>query len=416
MPPDPLVAQLQQRLRTALAGIPHSRRLVAFSGGLDSTILLHLAIEAAPPVTALHINHGLHPQADHWQDHCAQVCGRLGAPFLGHRVQVGPGNPEAAARTARYRAFEELLGNADLLLLAHHRDDQAETLLMRLLQGSGLLPMPVKRRLHCGALLLRPLLTVPKVQLCHAAETLGAGWVEDPSNANPACNRNFLRMQALPQLRQRWPGAADGLTGAAAAQADKDALLSHLLDVDALSLQDLPARLRPAALRAWIRRFGEPGATHQALAEFCIQLDARPDAQPQLRLHHGGLRRWRGEVHYVPQLPELRKAYALHPPALLALPHGELHIEPVHEGGFHAPADLQVRFRQGGEQIRWCGHARSLKTLLQAARLPPWRRDSLPLIFRGDELCAVPGVAAAELPAQGPRWKATWRPANPAKG
>lgn len=413
MPPDSPVQQLQQLVRDALAGQSGKRRLVAFSGGLDSTVLLHLAAKAAPPITALHINHGLHPQAAHWQEHCARTCRKLGVRFLGQSVQVGPGNREAAARAARYRAFEAALGSADLLLLAHHQDDQAETLLLRLLQGRGLIPMPARRRLRCGALLLRPLLETRKDHLRHAAAALDLHWVEDPGNADPRLDRNYLRRQILPQLRQRWPDAASTLAGAAAAQADKDALLRHLLDVEALPLQRLPALIRPAALRAWVRRFGEPDPSCRALAEFCAQLSGRPDAQPQLRLRHGSLRRWRGDVHYVIQQPKPASVHCLRPPATLALPHGELRIEPVQEGGFHAAGELQVRFRQGGEQIHWRGHMRSLKTLLQAAQLPPWRRNSLPLIFRGNELCAVPGIAAAEQPQQQPRWQASWRPHKP---
>ncbi len=416
MPPDSVILQLQRRLRGALAGLTGRRRVVAFSGGLDSTVLLHLAAEAAPPITALHINHGLHPQAAHWQEHCARICRKLGVHFLRQSVQVGPGNQEAAARAARYRAFEASLGSADLLMLAHHQDDQAETLLLRLLQGRGLLPMPPRRRLRCGALLLRPLLETRKDHLRHAAAALGLRWVEDPGNADPRLDRNYLRAQVLPQLRRRWPGAADGLAATAAAQAGKDALLGHLLDVEALPLRRLPAQSRPAALRAWVRRFHEPDPSSRALAEFCAQLSGRADAQPQLRLRHGSLRRWRGEVHYVPHVPnqpQLASVHSLRPPATLTLPHGELRVEPSQEGGFHAADDLQVRFRQGGEQIRWRGHTRSLKTLLQAAHVPPWRRGSLPLIFRGDELCAAPGIAAAEQPAQQPRWQAIWRPHKP---
>ena len=403
-------------LRSALAGFGYRRLAVAFSGGMDSTVLLHLAARATgssadkTPLWALHVNHGLHPDADQWQAHCAAVCERLGAAFLSRRAQVAGGNLEAAARRARYRAFDELLGPGDLLLLGHHQDDQAETVLMRLLQGRGALPMPRSRRLPGGAVLLRPFLNRPRREIRRAAEALGATWIEDPSNASSNLDRSFLRLEVLPRLAQRWPNANASLVGAGRSKALQDALLAQLLDADALALGKLPSEFHALALRAWLARFGETGVSDRALAEFAAQCAARVDAQPELRLAQGSLRRWRGAVYYAPAPPTLRSGYALQPPGVLSLPHGELSVEPAPDGGFHAEGALQVRFRQGGERLRLGGRSRSLKALLQAAAVPPWERGVRPLIFQGDELCAVPGVASAESPAGPPRWQATWTP------
>ena len=401
----------QDLLRPALAGFDHKRLVVAFSGGMDSTVLLHLAAQAAPSsAVALHVNHGLHPDADQWQAHCAAVCGNLGVPFLSRCVQIEGGNLEAAARRARYRIFDELLGPGDLLLLGHHQDDQAETVLMRLLQGRGALPMPRSRRLAGGAVILRPFLNTPRREIRHAAEALGVTWIEDPSNASDNLDRSFLRLEVLPRLTQRWPSAAAALVDAGRSKALQDALLSRLLNAGSLALDELPAEFHAPALRAWLVRFGEVGASDRALAEFAAQCNGRPDAQPELRLAQGSLRRWRGLVFYAPPPPVLKSGYALHPPGVLALPHGELSIKPAKEGGFHAKGSVQVRFRQGGERLCVGGCSRSLKALLQAAAMPPWERGVHPLIFRGDELCAVPGVASAEAPAGPPRWQATWTP------
>lgn len=400
-------------LRQALAAFDYKRLVVAFSGGMDSTVLLHLAAQAAgSSVSALHVNHGLHSAADEWQAHCAAVCGGLDVPLLSRRVRVAGRNLEAAARRARYRAFDELLGAGDLLLLGHHQDDQAETVLMRLLQGRGALPMPGSRRLPGGALVLRPLLNTPKREIHRIAKALGATWIEDSSNAALHFDRNFLRREVLPRLAQRWPNAKAALVGAGRSKAVHDALLSHLLDADSLALGGVPAEFHVPALRAWLARFGEAGASDRALAEFAAQLGARADAQPQLRLAHGSLRRWRGQAFYAPYPPALQSSYALQPPGVLALPHGELSIKAAKDDGFHAEGAVEVRFRQGGERLAMGGRSRSLKALLQAAALPPWERSAHPLIFQGEELRAVPGVAIADLPAGPPRWQAVWTPTS----
>ena len=401
---------LVRHLRLELAGCGHRRLAVAFSGGLDSTVLLHAAAALPTAVVAAHVNHGLHPSADQWQAHCEAVCRSLGIELLSRRVQVAAGNVEAQARRARYQAFDALLRPGDLLLLAHHQDDQAETVLMRLAQGRGAAAMPRGRRLPGGAALLRPFLGLPKRALRDAAEGLGLDWLEDPGNADAAFDRNFLRHEALPRLTERWPGLNAALARAGRAQADVEALLRHLLNGEALPLNDLPPGLRPCALRAWLARFDEQGASERALAEFAAQFDAPADAQPELRLRRGRLRRWRGAAHYVPAAPALAACYQLRPPGALRLPHGELVVEKADSGGFCAAGALTVRFRRGGERIRSAQGSRSLKQAMRDAGLPPWLRASHPLLYSGEALVAVPGVAVAAPgePRAGPRWRAIW--------
>ena len=404
--------ELLSHLRLELAGFGHQRLAVAFSGGLDSTVLLCAAARAAPLVVAVHVNHGLHPDADRWQAHCEAVCRKLGIDLLSRPVEVAAGNLEAEARRVRYQAFDALLGAGDLLLLAHHQDDQAETVLMRLAQGRGAAAMPRTRRLPGGAVLLRPFLDVPKRDLCAAAERLGVDWVEDPSNADAAFDRNFLRHNILPRLTERWPGVNAALARAGQAQADGEALLRHLLDREALSLNNFPSDLRPLALRAWLARFDEQDVSERALAEFAAQFDASADAQPELRLRRGRLRRWRGAAHYVPPPPILAPSYELRPPGALRLPHGELVVEKADGDGFHAEGALSVRFRRGGERFRSVDGSRSLKKALRDAGLPPWQRRCHPLLYSGDTLVAIPGIAllVAGGPQAGPRWRALWTP------
>ena len=403
---------LIRHLRLELAGFAHQRLAVAFSGGLDSTVLLHAVAGAAlpAPVVALHVNHGLHPSADQWQAHCEAVCRTCGIELLCQRVEVAAGNAEAQARRARYRAFDGMLDTGDLLLLAHHQDDQAETVLMRLAQGRGAAAMPRTRRLPGGPALLRPFLGIPKRALRAAAQELGLHWLEDPGNADAAFDRNFLRHEVLPHLTERWPGLNAALARAGKARADADALLRHLLNREALPLDDLPPELRPLALRAWLARFDEQGASERGLAEFTAQFQAPADAQPELRLRRGRLRRWRGAAHYVPPPPALAACYELQPPGTLRLPHGDLVVEKAVSGGFHAAGALTVQFRRGGERVRSAQGSRSLKQAMQDAGLPPWLRSSHPLLYSGDALVAVPGIAVAarDGPRTGPRWQAIW--------
>ena len=399
-----------RHLQLELAGLDRRRLAVAYSGGLDSTVLLHAAVRVAPPVMAVHINHGLHPDADQWQAHCEAACATLGVELESQRVEVAAGNVEAQARQARYQAFDALLGAGDLLLLAHHQDDQAETVLMRLAQGRGAVAMPRTRRLPGGATLLRPFLGIPKRALRAAAEALGVDWLEDPSNADTTFDRNFLRREVLPHLRERWPDLSVALARAGQVQANAEALLRHLLNQEALPLNDVPPGLRPLALRAWLVRFGEQDASGRGLAEFATQFDAPADAQPELRLRRGCLRRWRGSAYYVPPPPALASRYELQPPGRLRLPHGELSVEEAVSGGFHAEGVLTVRFRRGGERLRSTQGSRSLKKAMQDAGLPPWLRPSHPLLYSGDALVAVPGIALAAYdgPKTGPRWRVIW--------
>ena len=239
---------------------------------------------------------------------------------------------------------------------------------MRLLQGRGALPMPDSRRLPGGAVVLRPLLNVPKREIRRVAEALGATWIEDSSNSALHFDRNFLRLEVLPRLARRWPNAKAALVDAGRSKAVHDALLSHLLDAQSLALGELPAEFQVPALRAWLARFGESGASDRALAEFAAQLSARADAQPELRLARGSLRRWRGLVRYAPFPPVLQSSYALQPPGVLALPHGELSIEAAQEGGFHAAGAVEVRFRQGGERLALGGRSHSLKAPAAGSR------------------------------------------------
>jgi tRNA(Ile)-lysidine synthase len=390
----------------SLSAVP-GRVFVAFSGGLDSSVLLHAATACrGDGVIAVHVHHGLHPHADRWQTHCERVCGAWQVPLRVAAVTVPRrGSVEAHARAARYRVFERMLDRpGDHLLLAHHLDDQAETLLLRLLQGRGFYGMPASRAIGRGRL-VRPLLTLPRADLEAYAEVHGLSWVDDPSNADLRFDRNYVRHRLLPQLRGRWPGVVRAIVGALPA---RDA--ARLAAAETVAIADLGGMPREQAItliREWLSGHGVAAPRRAALADFLGQLDAPEDRQPRLSLTGAELRRFRGRLHLVRPAPPLADAYGAGAPGLLRLPHGELRLIPD-PNGWRPTGKLEVRFRHGGERVRWRGHLRTLKQLLHESDLPPWRRDTLPLIFDDQGLVAVPGIAHRDG-GEGAGFRAEWR-------
>lgn len=396
--------------------------LVGFSGGLDSSVLLHhlasLPSLRARGLRALHVHHGLHPEADAWAAHCQTVCTELRVPLQVVRVAVDPGcglGREGAARAARHAAFAQALQDDEILVLAHHRDDQAETFLLRALRGSGVDGLAAMRawRPYAHGWLWRPLLELPRAALAADARAAGLRWLDDPANADPSFDRNFLRRQVLPLLHQRWPQAAASLARSAALAAhaadllgaDDAALLAGLrLAPDTLSADALrtlaPAR-RARVLRHWIAALGLPPLPGPALARIERELlDAPRDANPRIDWHGARLQRWRDRLHAGPLRAPLPADWHADwdGRAPLALPTGDvLHLHG--SAGFDAP--LRVHARRGGERIRLPGrtHSHALKHVLQAAGLPPWRRERLPLLSAADGtlLAAGDGILAAPL-------------------
>lgn len=408
---------------------------LAFSGGLDSTVLLHLLArlrqrQALPPISAIHVHHGLQDAADAWVAHCRARCAALDVPFEVRHVQVAGGaSLERAAREARYAAFAELLGRGEVLLAAQHRDDQAETLLLRLLRGAGvrgLAAMPFSRPLAAGWL-VRPLLQVGRAELEAWASAQGLSWVEDPSNRDTALARNFLRHQILPRLAHHWPAASAVLARDAEQLAEADGLLGELAELD-LRAAGTPARpdwlalpsleLAPLqalsearqrnALRHWLRAFTLlPEREHWA--GWVDLRDAGLDATPVWRLAGGELQRAVGRLWW------LSGGWLASPPASpvdwpasgqpLSLPgNGQVWLD-----GAVPAQPLQIRYRRGGEVLELPGRGhRDLKRLLQECGVPAFVRARLPLLYAGDRLIAVANlpqlqVAAAATPLL--RWR-----------
>ncbi|MCY1355407.1 tRNA(Ile)-lysidine synthase [compost metagenome] len=410
------MSALHTRLLNALApwrAAPAWR--IALSGGLDSTILLHLLAtlarqQALPPLSALHVHHGLQAAADAWPAHCQALCDGLGVPLRVLHVQVDDSaSVERAAREARYAALAGMLGEGELLLTAQHRDDQAETLLLRLLRGAGvrgLAGMPVSRPLGRGHM-LRPLLECSRAELEAYAEAEGLRWVEDPSNADTRLARNFLRRDTLPTLTRHWPQAAANLARAAAHLREAQGLLDELAEQDLAAAQTpapfpwlrLPslelaplARLSAArqrnALRHWLAEL-TPLPDRDHWAGWVSLRDAAGDAQPLWRLGRGELHRAGGRLWWLAgdwlQAPVAPVAWP-DPASPLDLPgNGVLQLQ-----GTPPEGPLEVRYRQGGEVLHLPGRGhRDLKRLLNEAGLPAFLRGRLPLLYRAGELLAV---------------------------
>ncbi|MDZ7667928.1 MAG: tRNA lysidine(34) synthetase TilS [Gammaproteobacteria bacterium] len=420
------MSALAAALTAALAQAP-GRIFVGVSGGLDSTVLLHaLAQQGRTDAVAVHVNHGLHPDAAAWQACCAAAAAALGMAFVARPVSVSArGSLEAAARAARYAQFAALLDHPDdRLLLAHHRDDQVETVLLRLCQGRGVYGMPWSRPVGAGRL-IRPLLELPREVLAAYARHHGLSWIDDPANADPDMDRNFLRHQVLPLLRRRWPDVDDAVLDAMAGHGRSDQAL--LAELDEAAGRDSVPRGRvvgrppaeaAALLRLWLGARGLPLPGGRALEEFVRQIeDAAADRQPRLSVNGVELRAYGERIYLVAPPPALAERYAVRVPGTLNLPHGELCIQ-AHATGFQPSGTVYVGFRRGGEALVWRGHRRTVKTLLREAGVAPWQRDTYPLLFDDAGLLALPGIACREVPAGTERahgstvyYRAEWRPA-----
>ncbi|MGY2140517.1 tRNA lysidine(34) synthetase TilS [Pseudomonas reactans] len=405
---------------------------IAFSGGLDSTVLLHLLAntEHLPPLSAIHIHHGLQAAADAWPAHCQSICDALGVPLRVVHVHVRPGaSLERAAREARYQAFIEVTGAGEVLLTGQHRDDQAETLLFRLLRGAGvrgLAGMPAQRPLATGYL-VRPLLEVSRPELEAYAQVHQLNWIEDPSNADSKFSRNYLRHRVLPILTERWPQAASSLARTAEHLSEAQGLLDELAQQDlqaadqpspfpwlhlpslALApLRELSDARQRNALRHWLTPLTRlPDSDHWA--SWHSLRDAKGDAQPLWRLADGALHRSGERIWWLPSTwSEFSDASVSWPDPQnpLELPgNGQVKLTGRVPGG-----PLTIRYRQGGEILAVPGRGRrDLKRLLNENGLPGCVRGRLPLLYQGEQLLGAPSLAGL-WPAPSDEWQLHWMP------
>ncbi|OUS11261.1 tRNA lysidine(34) synthetase TilS [Gammaproteobacteria bacterium 53_120_T64] len=403
---------------------------IGYSGGLDSHVLLHsaVAVLGAERVTAVHINHQLCEQAGAWAEHCSEVCGGLGVYLQVHVVDVcqQASSIENAARQVRYQVFEQVLAEGDVLLLAHHQDDQAETVLYRLLRSSGprgLAGIPLTRAVGRGSL-LRPLLQLPRSELSGYASEHQLQWIEDPSNVDVKHDRNYLRHQVAPALRHRWPDFSARIAASASLCQQAEVLNRDLAAIDLTALAETPERLgwsvdlsvllalsplrQANFLRYWasLHCRSAPGH-HSVMAVLDSVLVARQDRVPLVVWPGGEWRRFNGRLFLLPSgwRESAPLACEWQPDLPLKLVGGgTLVASPASGPGLKLlPGErLLIKFRRGGERCHPAGRVArsSLKKLLQEYRLEPWLRDRIPLIYRP----ASTDQEAEQLIAVGDLW------------
>ncbi len=416
-----------EKLAAAMAELPEASLAIGFSGGLDSTVLLH-ALSQLPAarkrgLLALHVDHGNGAYSVQWAEHCRVFASRLGVEFqvVQANVQgIAEHGLEGAWRRARLEAFEANLPAPCVLGLAHHREDQAETLLLRLLHAAGSEGLAGMRRLRplrgneTARWLWRPLLDVPRAPLREYAQRHGLEFIDDPANSDSRHARTRLRTHALPALREAFPDADARIAAAALRlREEADALRwvasnfienhrhAHDSSLPAAELSLLPNALRREVVSRWLDALKLPrppaGIWPRIVAEL---IGAAPDAKPKLHWNGAQLRRYRNRLFAFAPFDE-SPSFALEwngtEPLPLPQGLGTLCIEPA----LPSPQRWLVRNRGGGERLRLQGVHRSLKHLLQESAIAPWQRGRLPLVFDADgQLLAAGEMTGDALKAQ----------------
>lgn len=447
--PDTPEALAEHAARQLASAVGAGERLcVGYSGGLDSTVLLDvlagLRARGGFVLEALHVHHGLSPNADAWADACAAFSRALGVPLRVVRVRVDRADRAGLEGAARRERREALAASgARAIALAHHRDDQAETVLLQALRGTGLKGLAGMGPVHeaLGVRWVRPFLEVPRAAIASYARARGLAWIEDESNASTDVDRNFLRHEGLARLSARFPQAPGALARLASHAASAERLLQALARQDAgaplesprlpaAPLRALPEERAANVLRQWIAAHGGAMPGTARLADMRRQLlFARIDADVRL-LHEGLLLARDGTALAIEPAGEWpggwEVAWRGEPVVALGGARGEVRFEPREGEGLSADrvATGQWRFgpRRGGERIRISPGrpTRTLRNLFQEGRVPAWARDRLPLLFEGDRLAWVPGVGVgAEFlarpgePGLAPSWTPASRPEIP---
>ncbi len=393
-----------------------SQLYVGYSGGLDSSVLLHVLAhsELKTKIKAIHVNHGLSVHALAWQNHCQRQCAQLNIPIIIKKTTNIPlKNLEENARNARYEALFSEMGAQDCLLLAHHRNDQAETVLLQLFRGAGidgLAAMQALKRTENGWV-CRPLLGYSREMLEKYGADQGLSWIEDASNNEQVFARNYIRHTVLPLIEKKWPAAVMSLSRAARHCQDAQVQLMELahnnypeLDrvwkLDIALLQPLNALELANVMRCWLKKNAvayPSSATLARLKKECI--DASNDANPIVRFGNYSFRRYKNFLYLV----RARKTCPTNTivwnrfPDTCATPLGSLQACKNLSGVYIPPgSSVEIRWRQNGERIVLHKQTKTLKKLWQEWAVPTWCRQEIPLIYINEVLAVVVGYAIAD--------------------
>ncbi|MEM7304210.1 MAG: tRNA lysidine(34) synthetase TilS [Pseudomonadota bacterium] len=413
---------VNEKLSVAFKQIGHEKTFwIAYSGGIDSIVLLHAAKHLAEisghTLKAIHINHQIHIDSDRWTEFCELQCRQLAVTLTTLTVDIGPTSElgmEGAARVARYQAFENCLGENDVLLTAHHADDQVETVLLQLFRGAGVQGLTgcSAQRALGQATVIRPLLAVSRKQITEYAQQHNLNWLDDPSNASLQHDRNYLRHQLLPLLYQRWPGLRETIARSSQWQIESARLLERLANIDSGAdneltnpmpikvLKGLDESAIKNVLRWWIRKLDYPMPSARILKHIVSDVVfSAKDSEACVKWLHCECRKYRDHIYLQAQLSPHDNLqtfeWEIKSPLFIASLNLELTRDKLE--GFGLNCDqmdvLQVKFRQGGERFRPKGRGcqKDLKTLFQEAAVEPWLRDRIPLIYDRDTLILVWG-------------------------
>ena len=440
----PLTSNVNSTLSHALQSHPDIKRLVvALSGGLDSTVLLHCLASLAPQYSlklrAIHVHHGLQQEADSWQDYCETLCHRLQVPLQSIKVnataQAGE-SPEAAARLARYQALQQHTQTTDLICLAHHQDDQAETLLLQLFRGAGLKGLSAMALFSNkkGRYYLRPLLHCTREAIQHYAVTHQLQWIEDHSNNDQRFDRNYLRHTLMPLLIKRWPGIQHSLARTASHCQQAQLAIENLLQMQFPNLQwadpclDLKIlnntkdSVKPHIIRLWLQHNDATMPSQQGIHSLMqTVINAKQDASPEVAWDQTVVKRYQQRLYLlhatdfvIPNLTE--SVWDLSKTCEFIIPsYGKLvatkqlgqgicckkllkFLSSTLDSKLPTRMTVEVRFRKPGERFQPTGRRAShpLKKLMQEWNIPPWQRDRIPLLCVEDQCIAVVGYAIAE--------------------
>ena len=402
-----------------------SRRiLIAFSGGLDSRVLLQLASEARGrlrvPVRAVHVDHGLQADSGQWARDCDTLCKTLGVPLDILKANLKPAkgrSVEAEARRCRYALFESILCDGDLLLLAQHADDQAETVLLQLLRGAGPAGLSAMARVRPlgDALMVRPLLGTSRAEIESYAQQKQLDFIEDPTNEKHRFDRNYLRHEIFPLLEQRFPGYRQTFARSAANCAENVQMLAGMIEDDlgacrektnqALSLENLlklPKTRQKAVIRAWIDANGFKMPQMRQLERMLKDLlNGASGSHGRVGNSDYEIRRFRKSLYVLPKCADPQPYHHawrdLAKPLFIPELNQTLTNTNLQDWGIFLPdnATLLIASRTGGEKIRqgYPPRHRTLKNIFRECALPPWQRERIPLLFLEEQLIAVPGIA-----------------------
>ena len=419
-------SSLEHQLKTFLADaflrqkLLNPKLMLAFSGGLDSCVLLHLLADCKKTLPfqlqAHHVNHGLSPNAASWEIFCAEFCAKLNILLTISKVKVEQNSGlglEAAARAVRYMALAST--EADFICLAHHQADQAETLLLQLARGAGVKGLAGMAAIDLSRKLLRPLLDVPRASLEVYAGANKLTWINDESNADIKFDRNFMRHEVLPRLEKQYPAIKQTISRSATHLADCSALLDDLAQLDAThclqnsrqlalpTLRQLSLSRVNNVLRWWLAQQGFDLPSTAQLQQISQQiLHAKADAAVQLKVAQNvTLRRYQDCVYLINDMSEaipINLLWGGEESVILPDNSRLIFTQKIGEGfALNRVKNIKLRIknREGGERFKPAlGRPyRSLKQVLQTHAMPPWHREQLPLIFIDETLVIIPNVA-----------------------